>query len=188
MKNSLLTFFIVFVIVRISFSQESKGHDTIINPIRVLEEEKTGNRISRFRYLASDKKTYSRNRLKGKTVFINFWFLSCLPCIAEFPALNLLYDTYKSRKDFVFLSFTFENENSVKVAREKYKIDFPVISVSEKECYRLNFNSGFPVNMIINKRGVVTNFFVGGVNDSTIAKAMFKDITSSVKSLLDETR
>ena len=40
------------------------------------------------------------NYLKGKTVFINFWFEACAPCIAEFEAFNEMYTKLKGNPNF----------------------------------------------------------------------------------------
>ena len=39
-----------------------------------------------------------KNKLdKDKPTFVNFWFMSCSPCIEEMPALNELKEKYKDR-------------------------------------------------------------------------------------------
>ena len=38
---------------------------------------------------------YSIDKLKGKLIVINFWFVECKPCIMEMPDLNKLVEKYK---------------------------------------------------------------------------------------------
>nr|WP_256437885.1 TlpA disulfide reductase family protein [Aquimarina sp. U1-2] len=41
---------------------------------------------------------------KGKVVLLNYWATWCPPCIAEMPSLQKLYNEYKDKVVFVFLT------------------------------------------------------------------------------------
>ena len=43
-------------------------------------------------------------KVKGKVVLVNFWATWCPPCIAEMPSLQKLYNDYKDKMEFVFVS------------------------------------------------------------------------------------
>ena len=43
-------------------------------------------------------------RLKGKGCFSNYWATWCPPCVAEFSAIDQLYQQYKNDVAFVLLS------------------------------------------------------------------------------------
>lgn len=98
---------------------------------------------------------YSNPKLKGKVIFVNFWFATCRPCLAEMEDLNKLYEKFGSNPNFEFLSFTFENAKQIELIRKKYNIQYKIFSISREECYRLNFNGGFPTNIVIDKNGLV---------------------------------
>lgn len=68
------------------------------------------------------------------------------------PVLNKIKAEYGDK--FNFLSITFESEEKVKKLLEKHKFDFEHIVNSKKLTTKLGFN-GFPVNLFLDKDGVV---------------------------------
>lgn len=122
----------------------AKKMDTLYHPIKYFK----GKESPSFEHSSLSGKQYSSNSLKGKITFVNFWFSNCSPCIAEMKSLNELYLQFKDNPDFQFLSFTFDNPQLISKAIEKYNLSFDIISISDPECRRLNFNKGFPTNII----------------------------------------
>ena len=113
---------------------------------------------------------YTTDKLLSKITFINFWFEGCPPCIAEFAALNNLYNKYKKNKDFQFLSFTFENsEDALRIAG-KYHLEYPILLLEKKNIYNLNLNNGFPTTMITDKSGKISFIKCGGFIEEEKAK------------------
>ncbi len=113
-----------------------------------------------------DKKEFNSRSLKGKITLINFWFEACEPCVAEFSALNKIYTKCRTNKKLELVSFTFESHvDALKIAK-KYFIEYPVICISKDDCYKLNFNHGFPTNIITDSLGKVAYLSVGGPIDS----------------------
>jgi len=110
----------------------------------------------------------NNDSLKGKVVLINFWFEGCHPCLAEFGALNELAEKLKGNKDFEFISFTWDNDETIKRVKEKYKLQFKVFY--SKECERLNQNSGYPTSFILDRKGNVKYWNMGGTTDTDEAK------------------
>ena len=82
----------------------------------------------------ANNKEYSNLNLKGKVAFINFWFSTCAPCIAEFDDLNKLFEKFNQNKNFEFISFTFDNQDIIDSIKKKYDIKYTVFSLSGEEC------------------------------------------------------
>jgi thiol-disulfide isomerase/thioredoxin len=62
--------------------------------------------------------TVSLSALKGKVVVVDFWATWCGPCLASFPAMQLVVNKYKDSSDVVFLFVdTWESQ-----AKEKERI------------------------------------------------------------------
>lgn len=117
-----------------------------------------------------DGRNITKDSLKGKVVFINFWFEACPPCIAELSALNELQKKFSRNNNFEFLSFTYEKPEKLKFLKKKYHIKYKVASVGSQECYRLNQNNGFPTSIILNRNGIITDLFTGGDTDNVKAR------------------
>lgn len=128
----------------------------------------------------------TNDSLKGKVVFINFWFEACPPCIAEMSALNELYKKFAVNKDFEFISFTYETTGRIRLLREKYHMQYKVASVSQQECYRLNQNNGFPTSIVLDKNGSIKDLFTGGSTDrkearTFIINTVYQSINEALK-------
>lgn len=114
--------------------------------------------------------------LNGKIIFLNFWFANCLPCIAEFNSLNHLYESFKNDTTFKMISLTFESPQVVEKFREKYRLLFDIYSLSTNTINQLNLTPLFPTNIIIDREGIVNEYFVGGQTDSKLAYEYFKKL------------
>lgn len=71
-----------------------------------------------------DGDTLNTSELKGRVLFVNFWATWCPPCVAEFPAIQRLYDLLGQKVAFVLVS----DEPTSTVARflEKHNYRVPV--------------------------------------------------------------
>lgn len=123
----------------------------------------------------------SDKRLKGKVVFINFWFAACAPCIAEMNELNRLFKHFSKYKNFEFVSFTFDKLQTIDSVKKKYNIHYNIFPISQDECYRLNNNNGFPTSIILSSKGLVT--FIHATDEVNSA-AIKKYFTGKVYPLL----
>jgi peroxiredoxin len=99
----------------------------------------------------------------GKVTFMNFWFTSCTPCIAEIPNLNSLYDMVKDNPDVQFFAITWDSEAQAKETIKKYNIHFPVLLISNSEASQVTFGRGYPTNMVLDKKGKVFSILSGGL-------------------------
>ena len=111
---------------------------------------------------AGEKTMVNNESVKGKVVLINFWFEGCHPCMAEMAAFNDLFNRMKNSKDFIFISVTRDDKETIKRVKEKFSLDFDVFSASGKECQRLTFGCGYPTSIILDKKGVLKYHSSGG--------------------------
>jgi thiol-disulfide isomerase/thioredoxin len=125
-----------------------------------------------YKLLLSDNKWADSKGNKGKVVFVNIWFGGCPACITEFGALNELYDSLKNNPNIVFLSVASEPMNRVLVLQSRYHITYPVASASPDICSKLNYNQGFPANIIIGPNGKIAVFKLEGYSEKRAREVM----------------
>ena len=121
----------------------------------------------------------SSETTKGKVVVLNFWFVSCKPCIAEIPELNEVYKTYKNNTEVVFASITFDEKEKVVAFLEKHPLQYPVVSDAKEICTLFNTTS-YPTNIVIGKNGNFYDYVSGGFPE------IGHQISNSIQNALEE--
>jgi len=164
----LLILFTFLLLSTACFSQQYVSSN-FFDSLRNVEKGHVGKSFPVFTAKDINGKYLSDSSLLGKITLINFWFEGCHPCVAEFAALNEIFEKFHNNKLFNFITFTFESPASIVEIIKKYSLKFPIVSISEQECHWLNFGSGFPANIIVNKQGKVAFFKSGGPTEVAIA-------------------
>ena len=130
-----------------------------------------------------DEKIKSKD-LEGKIVVLNFWFIDCLPCIKELPALNRLVREYGKYKDVVFLSITWESKERIeKDFYSKYKLDFKV-AANAQNVIDLFGKTGYPTTYVVGRDGHIKNAWLGGPIDDTAETEAYNRIKPVLDNLL----
>jgi peroxiredoxin len=106
--------------------------------------------------------SYDSSALAGKVLVINFWYMSCAPCVAEMPALNKLVEDYKG-KSVLFLGFSSDKADQLKPAFfQQHPFAFQIIA-DARDIGRSFYFFGNPATYIIDQRGIIRNAWVGGI-------------------------
>jgi len=101
--------------------------------------------------LASNN-TYHFKDAQGKVVLINFWATWCPPCIAEMPELQALYNDYKDKITFLFV--TNENKDIVYSFFNKKGYDLPAFQ-SIQNAPKVLASRSIPATYVIDKQGAI---------------------------------
>lgn len=113
-----------------------------------------------FRLLENDT-LLNISHYKGKVVLLNYWATWCPPCIKEMPGLNQLQEDYKDR-GLVILALSDEEKSRLERFAEKHP--FTVIAAYSKEFDWADIQSERPMTFLINREGVIVDYFTGGYN------------------------
>jgi peroxiredoxin len=97
--------------------------------------------------------TYSLEKLKGKVIVINFWFVECKPCVIEIPELNNLVDKYKG-EEVVFLGFATNDKSKIEgfLKTKTYKYNIIADGSNVARMYKVN---AYPTHLIIDKNSKI---------------------------------
>ncbi|MBD0365812.1 MAG: TlpA family protein disulfide reductase [Flavisolibacter sp.] len=154
---------------------QPKGADSYFEAMRQRSAAWVGRPYPDFT-IANATTSLTKESLKGKVLFIDFWFEACAPCVAEFEALSQMDDRLRNENDFAFVSLTFESPEVIQRIRQKYGLTFPIYSVSEQECRGLNLGNGYPTNIIVDKGGIIKYVHVGGETSKQEAKTFIDEV------------
>ena len=112
--------------------------------------------------------------LENKVIFVNFWATWCPPCRAEMPMIQRLYDDYKDKVAFVFV--TNEDWEKVKEFFNKNGYDLPAYNSASPPPNSFAQTNSIPASYLIDKSGHIL-----------IAKTGSADWNSNkIRKLLDE--
>ncbi len=89
---------------------------------------------------------------EGRVILVNNWATWCPPCIAEMPSLQSLYNVYKEKVDFYFISN--EKYNVLKMWLKEKSYNLPVYQPMGPTPKQLN-SSSIPTTYVINKKGII---------------------------------
>lgn len=156
--NIIFFGFIIFLFTPYGLSTKAKLiqgvayiKSTLFSPLT----EKVENRklISSFNtkltaiYNAND---LNLNELKGNVIFINYWATWCAPCIAEMPSIQSLYNDYKNKIIFVFIT----SDSKIKTTEfyQKNNYSLPTYNLTSEIAPEISTTS-LPTTFIVDKNG-----------------------------------
>ncbi len=147
----------------------------------IPESYSLGDPVANFVIYDSDGNRYEIYEIlkEKKVVLINFWFSTCGPCRAEFPALNASYNTYKSSVEvFAINDYPYDTLDDVTSYESKigFELDMPLCRTeygSEASISRFP-SMGYPTTVVIDRYGMISLIHVGYVSQVSIWDALFE--------------
>ena len=112
-------------------------------------------------------------------VMLNFWFINCDPCRAEFPAINSAYNNYKSEAEILAINNTDSTAAiSAFPSKNNISIDFPLASVTNGLNPGYFGKSLFPTTVIVDRYGVVCFIEEGSIPNEAVWNKVFSYFTA----------
>jgi peroxiredoxin len=123
---------------------------------------KIGYRPPNFTLQDLEGKTVELDSFRGKVIFINFWATWCIPCRAEMPLMEKMYQEFKN-KDFVMLAVAedLDGRSVVEPFVKEYKLTFPILLDPTLDVQTLYGIRAIPETFLIDKSGIITHKIPG---------------------------
>jgi len=121
------------------------------------------------------------SQLQGQPVVLNLWASWCLPCRAEMPAIERVYQSYKDRGLIILGVNTTVQDNEDKAAAfvQEYGLTFPIPLDRDGTVSARYALGGLPTTFFIDREGIIRSVILGGPMSEAV-------IRSKVEDLMDE--
>lgn len=116
-----------------------------------------GKPIPAFSFKDINGKLYTSANTKGKIVLFKCWFIGCVTCVEEMPALNELVKKYKDRNDILFVSLAIDSKPELQAFLAKTQFDYATVPNQEGYMNNKLLVNAYPTHFLINKEGVLVN-------------------------------
>ncbi len=155
MKKTIIIF-LLFFISFYSFSQiNSVGYDTAIAETFDLLN---GKPFAEIQLEDTSGQLFHTSSLLGKTIYVDFWFTLCSPCVKEIPFSKSLQSFFDSTNDLIFLSICIENKERKQAWKDMVKEKvmpgiqlFYELNRPQKINLLREFKVSFPTYLLVNK-------------------------------------
>ena len=112
-----------------------------------------------FKLKTLENSIISNANLEGKIGVINFWFVSCKPCVEEIPKLNRLVDKFKN-EPVAFIAPSIDNKKTLEFFSNEKEFSYQILMQSKKLNKALGIIS-YPTHIIIDKKGKIREIIFG---------------------------
>ena len=124
-----------------------------------------------------------KNEMKGKVVLYDIWTYSCINCVRTLPYITAWDDKYSEQGLLVIgihsPEFEFEKDpENVKIAIEKYGIDYPVVLDNDMETWKAFENRYWPRKYIADHEGYLRYDHIG--------EGRYQETEKVIQKLLEE--
>jgi thiol-disulfide isomerase/thioredoxin len=142
------------------FGDRARADNRVMEELAIVRfEEKI--KAQNFILTSLEGNEVSLEDYRGKIVLLNFWATWCPPCRAEMPSMEKLYKKFKD-KDFTILAIDVqEDANSVKIFREKYKLNFPILLDSDGSVQQFYGVISLPTTYLVDREGNIIGGAIG---------------------------
>jgi len=110
-------------------------------------------------YVLEDDSKKNITDYKGQMVLLNYWATWCGPCIKEMPELNRLQSKYQDQGLVVIALSDEDRDRLIKFANKK---PFVATAAYSNEFNWADIQSERPMTFLINKEGIIVDYFTGG--------------------------
>lgn len=138
-----------------------------------------GDVIHDFSVTTPDGTVYTLSELleEKDAVVLNFWYLQCQPCRAEFPYLQEAYEKYSDRIEVLALNPVNADDEEIAAFQKELGLTFPMAQC-DADWERLMQLTAYPTTVVIDRYGTISLIHKGTVTEAETFESMFEFFTS----------
>lgn len=160
--NIIITFFLVIFLAcnRENSQEQTNSKIPITSSVKQCADDLKLSKVPDIKLKTLDNKEVSLKDFSGKVVLLNFWATWCVPCVAEMPALERLYQGLKDKNFEIVAVSTDPEESSADVAKfvKEKGLSFTILKDPEMSIPPQFTVSGFPETFFLGKNGELLQF------------------------------
>ena len=121
-----------------------------------------------FTLTTFDGSPFRLSEQRGKVVIINFWASWCIPCRAEAPILQTIWERYRDAGVIVVGIDYLDTDSEAGAFIEEFGLTYPNgpdLRTEISQSYRVQ---GVPETFIVDQSGNIAHFIYGAVNESQL--------------------
>lgn len=182
-RNWIILTVLLLAVATVIYNQAGDKIESVFKEEEPLPTEtgaKAGLLAPAFSLEGLDGKTYSENGARDKALIINFWASWCDPCKAEAPELSKFAAAYADDLDIYGINVTkYDNEKKAKEFVKEYALKYPIMLDHKGKVFEDIYKGKvFPTNILIDRRGVITEIILGAPDPKEFEKKVKKLIRS----------
>ncbi len=137
---------------------------------------RTGAPAPDFTLVDLEGNTHKLSEYVGQAVIINFWSVYCVPCRAEMPDLQQVYEEYQDQGLVLLAVNQNEPPNEVDGFIDDYDLTFPILYDTGFEVSRDYEIESFPTTYFVDRRGRVRHVTFTGPMSASFVESLVLDL------------
>lgn len=141
-----------------------------------------GFRAPEFTLTTLDGSTVALADLNGQAVLVNIWASWCLPCRAEMPAMQAMYEEYASQ-GFTILAVNATSQDSQSQAADfvaEHNLTFPILLDIDGQVSEQYQVSALPSSFFILPDGTIQEVVIGGPMAEALLRTRIENLLAEV--------
>lgn len=124
-------------------------------------------------------KTYVLSDLlaEKQAVVLNFWYLECKPCQAEFPYLQEAYENYSDKIALIAMNPINEDNQAIATFAVENGLTFPMLHCDPAWAQAMQLTA-YPTTVIIDRFGTIALIHTGSIDDAKTFEDAFEFFTA----------
>ncbi len=119
------------------------------------------------------------SKQRGNIVIVNFWASWCIPCRAEAPALQSIWERYQDEGVIVLgVNWTETSDQTAQAFMQEFGLTYPNGLDRGTRIADLYHITGIPETFVIDQQGNVAQFFYAEINEADLSALLDRLLTT----------